>query len=179
MLLLCQGRARFQGLEDDADEEAFEAADGLASALAFGFLALEVGTCGGVVAGLGDRDPVERGVELAVAAAVEAVSLDPAGAGFERCDAAVPGKLCVAFEAVDRAELGEQLGCRHWPASWELEQRRRRLDCAELELAIELFDHLRERPDPACELSRELHLELLILTSEPSIDPFEVRGTTE
>jgi hypothetical protein len=77
-LLLCQGGARFQGLVDDADEESFEAADGFASALSFGSFAFEVVAGGGVVAGLGDRDPVERGVELAVAAAVEPVALDAA-----------------------------------------------------------------------------------------------------
>ena len=77
-LLLCQGGARFQGVEDDADEESFEAADGFSAAFALGSFAFEVVAGGGVVAGLGDRDSVERGVELAVAAAVESVALDPA-----------------------------------------------------------------------------------------------------
>jgi hypothetical protein len=77
-LLLCQGGARFECLEDEADEESFEAADGFAAALAFGSFAFEVGAGGFVDAGLGDRDAVEGGVELAVAAAVEAVALDPA-----------------------------------------------------------------------------------------------------
>jgi hypothetical protein len=76
-LLLCQSRARFEGVEDDADEESFEAADGLAPRLALGAFALEVDAGWVVVTSLGDRDPVERGVELAVAAAVEAVALDP------------------------------------------------------------------------------------------------------
>jgi hypothetical protein len=56
----------------------FEAADRFASAFAFCSFALEVGACGRVDAGLGDRDSVERGVELAVAATVEPVSLDAA-----------------------------------------------------------------------------------------------------
>ncbi len=75
MLLLCQGGARFQRVEDDADEQSFEAAEGFAAALAFAAFALQVLACGCVVAGLRDRDPVEGGVELPVAAAVEAVSL--------------------------------------------------------------------------------------------------------
>ena len=75
---ICQGGARFEGLVDDADEEPFEAAERFAAGLALGSFALEVVARRGVVAGLGDRDPVERGVELAVAAAVEAVPLDPA-----------------------------------------------------------------------------------------------------
>jgi hypothetical protein len=65
-------------LEDDADEESFEAADGFAAAFAFGLFAVEVRPSVGVVAGLGDRDSVERGVELAVAAAVEPVALGAA-----------------------------------------------------------------------------------------------------
>ena len=78
MLLLCQGWARFQGLEDDADEESFEATDGFAAAFSFGSFAFEVGAGWFVDTGLGYGDSVEGGVELAVAAAVEAVSLDSA-----------------------------------------------------------------------------------------------------
>ena len=78
VLLLCQGGTPFQGLEDDADEEAFEAADGFAAALALALFALEVRACGLMDAGLRDRDPVESRVQLAVAASVEAVSLDSA-----------------------------------------------------------------------------------------------------
>jgi hypothetical protein len=74
-LLLCQGGARFQRVEDDTDEESFEAAECFAAALAFAAFALEVVARRCVVARLRDRDPVERGVELAVAAAVEPVAL--------------------------------------------------------------------------------------------------------
>ena len=59
-MLLCQGRLRFQGLVDDADEEPFEAADGFAAALAFGSFVLEIRAGRLVDAGLGDRDRVER-----------------------------------------------------------------------------------------------------------------------
>jgi hypothetical protein len=67
-----------RGAEDDAGEVAFEAAERFAAAFAFGAFAFEVGARVGVVARLRDRDPVERGVELAVAAAVETVALDAA-----------------------------------------------------------------------------------------------------
>jgi hypothetical protein len=77
-LLLCQDWVRFQRVEDDACELAFEAADGFAAAFPFGLFAFEVGAGGGVVARLRDRDPVEGCVELAVAAAVEPVALDAA-----------------------------------------------------------------------------------------------------
>jgi hypothetical protein len=44
---------------------------------------------------LGDRDAVQGAVELAVAAAVEAVALVFAGASVEWCDAGVTGQLRV------------------------------------------------------------------------------------
>ena len=78
VLLLCQGGVRFQCLEDDADEESFEAAERFSFAFAFASFAFEVFACWCVVAGLGDRDSVESGVELSVAAAVEPVSLGAA-----------------------------------------------------------------------------------------------------
>jgi hypothetical protein len=48
----------------------FEAADRFALGLAFAVSAIEVGACGGVGAGAGEGDDVQRAVELAVAAAV-------------------------------------------------------------------------------------------------------------
>jgi hypothetical protein len=48
-LLLCQGGARFQRIEDGAGEESFEAADRLAACLAFCLFAFEVGACGEVI----------------------------------------------------------------------------------------------------------------------------------
>ena len=58
-----------------AREVSLEAAQRSFLGLAFGLLAFEVGLGGGVVAGAGDRDDVERVVELAVAAAVEPVAV--------------------------------------------------------------------------------------------------------
>src|SRR6266540_7311909 len=78
VLLLCQGGTRFECVEDDADELAFEAADRFAAALPFCLFALEVGTRGGVIARLRDCYPVEGAVELPVAAAVEPVALHSA-----------------------------------------------------------------------------------------------------
>jgi hypothetical protein len=59
---------------EDVGEVAFEGAAGFSWGLAFAELAGEEGFGLGVVALLDDRDAVERGVELAVAAAVQAVS---------------------------------------------------------------------------------------------------------
>ena len=58
-MLLCQGGARFQRVEDGAGELSFEAADRFAFALAFGLFAFEVGACWWVDAALGDRDAVD------------------------------------------------------------------------------------------------------------------------
>ena len=63
-----------QAAVDDVGEVALEGAAGFAGGFAFGDLAGEVGLGGGVVALLDDGDAVERGVELAVAAVVQAMS---------------------------------------------------------------------------------------------------------
>src|SRR3954467_15799954 len=72
------------GLEevpDAAGEVALEAADGFAAGLAFGLAAGEVGGGVRIEAALGDGQAVERAVELAVAAMVEAVALGAPGGG--------------------------------------------------------------------------------------------------
>jgi hypothetical protein len=78
-----------QELEDSAREVAFEAAQRFASALAFGLFAGEVGGGLGVDAGLGDCDAVQGAVDLAVAAAVQAVPVGASGGcGDRRCGGA-------------------------------------------------------------------------------------------
>ena len=89
---------------DDVGEVAFEGASCFAGRLAFGDLAGEVGACWRVVAGLDDGDAVEGGVELAVAAAVEAVAAcGLAGAAGDRCGAAEAGEGGGVAEAADVA----------------------------------------------------------------------------
>src|SRR5262245_22684563 len=97
-----QGGTRFEGVEDDVEERSFEAAERFVSALAFAAFALGIVACWRVVAGLRVRDSVAGGVELAVAAAVEPVALCAAWARLQRRDAATPGGLRVASEAIDR-----------------------------------------------------------------------------
>ncbi len=60
---------------DAADELALEAAERFAVGLAFGLLALDVGDRFGVAAGARDGDAVNCGVDLTVAAAIEAVAV--------------------------------------------------------------------------------------------------------
>src|SRR5919204_5499361 len=57
---------------DGVGEVALEGSSGFSGGFSFGDLAREVGLGGGVVALLDDGDAVERGVELAVASAVQA-----------------------------------------------------------------------------------------------------------
>jgi hypothetical protein len=64
-----------EDVPDAAGEVAFEAAEGFPAALAFAAFAFEVGAGRGVDAGAGEGDRVEGAVELAVAAAVQAVAL--------------------------------------------------------------------------------------------------------
>ena len=63
-------------------EVSFEAAEGFAAALPFCLFAFHVGACGWVHSCLGDRDLVQRPVQLAVAAAVESVASVFAAAGL-------------------------------------------------------------------------------------------------
>ena len=87
------GRVRLRNVQEDFDaglvvalqqpvqlagDDTPQAPLGVTAALAFASFPLQVCACGVVVAGLRDRDPVERGVELPVAAAVEPVALGSA-----------------------------------------------------------------------------------------------------
>src|SRR5215203_3136007 len=84
-LLLCQLRSEGhgagfevcvgeEGSVDHVGEAAFEDAKRLGFVLAAFAAALKELTCGLVVVGLGDRDPVDRGVELSVAGSAEPVT---------------------------------------------------------------------------------------------------------
>src|SRR3954451_22299517 len=69
------------GLEEVPDasgEVALEAADGFASGLAFGLSAGEVGRGLGIQTAPGDRQAMQRAVELSVAGVVEAMALGSA-----------------------------------------------------------------------------------------------------
>src|SRR3954447_7401825 len=78
---------------DAAGEVALEAADGFAAGLAVGLPARGGGGRFGVDAAFGDREAVQGAVELAVAAAVEAVALGSSGGGGDRCRASGAGEL--------------------------------------------------------------------------------------
>ena len=83
-------------------------------------------------------------------------------------------ELRIASEAVDRADLGEQLCGGDRCAPRQLDQRRRNLGCPLLELPVELRDRPVQAADGRDELAREPHLQLLFLAGEPAADPLQV-----
>jgi hypothetical protein len=97
---------------DAACEVALEAADGFAVGLAFGGLASEVDLGFGVAASACDGDAMDRRVDLAVAAAVEAVAVGFARADGDRCDSGGAGEPGVAGKATGAGDLADELGGR-------------------------------------------------------------------
>src|SRR5215218_4682103 len=91
-------------------EVAFEAADGFLGALAFGAFAGDVVLGLGVAAQAGDGDAVDGGVDLAVAAAVQAVPVGLARADRDRSDAGGARELGIAGEPARAGDLADQLG---------------------------------------------------------------------
>jgi hypothetical protein len=89
------GVGRLEQVPDAAGEVAFEAADRFARALAFGSLAVQVGARLGMAAGTGDGDAMDRRVDLAVAAAVQAMAAGVARADRDRRQAGGAGELGV------------------------------------------------------------------------------------
>ena len=178
-LLLCQCWLVFECGVDGAGELAFEAADRLAAGLALALFALQLGTRRRVDAALRDRDSVQGAVELAVAAAVEPVALLLAGAGFEWGDAGVTGQLGVACEAVDRADLAEQLGRAERAAAGEREQPRRGRLGARLQLALEFGDRTGQLSAAPKEVASDPHLGRLFAMGEPPSEPLEPDAAVE
>src|SRR4051794_19213556 len=88
---------------------ALEAAKRFGRALAFGALSREVVAAFGVAARSRDRDAVNRGVDLAVAAAVQAVAVGLARADRDRGQAAGAREFGVAGESLDAGDLADQL----------------------------------------------------------------------
>src|SRR3954454_9798983 len=108
--LSCLGVGRLEEVPEAAGEVAFEAADGFFGVLALGAFAGDVGLGLGVAAQAGDGDAVDGGVDLAVAAAVEAVAVGLAGADRDRGDARGAGELGVGGEPVGAGDLADELG---------------------------------------------------------------------
>src|SRR4051812_33688318 len=89
------------------------------------------------------------------------------------------GELGVGLEAVDRADLGEQLGRGERTAAWQLEQRRRRPHRPLFEFAIELEDRAGERAATPDQVAGDTHLHVLLSSGEPAADAIEMCRTVE
>jgi hypothetical protein len=89
---------------------AFEAAQRFTAALAIGLLASEVLGGIGVQAALRDGQAVQRAVELAVAATIEAVAIGVPGGCGDRCGPGDPRELGVGGESPDAGDFTDQLG---------------------------------------------------------------------
>jgi hypothetical protein len=94
---------------------------------------------------------------LAVAAAVQAVSLGVARGGGDRRAAAGARGFCVGAEAVGAGDLADQLGGGQRPAASLLEQLRRVAFDERGELALEFADAFGVGGDLAHELARDPH----------------------
>ena len=88
-------------------------------------------------------------------------------------------QLCVGLEAADGAYLGEQLRGRESTATREFEQRRRELRGPLFELLVKRGDRAVEGAALRDKLTREPHLQLLVLPAKPTADPLQMGGAGE
>ena len=110
-LLCCQGHFSVvyeHGAVDDVGKVTLEAARALRPGLSLGSLTLEVGSRRSVVARLREGHDVQGVVELAIAAAIEAVSLGVARRGGDGSHAAGHGEGRRGAEASRIAGLAQQ-----------------------------------------------------------------------
>lgn len=101
--------------EHDSDEMALEAAQGLTAGLAFRLAAFEVGARSRLPTALHDGDLVQRGVQLAVAVAVEAVAALLAGGAIDGRDPGEPGELGLVAKARDTGGLADSFAAISTP----------------------------------------------------------------
>src|SRR4051794_21852315 len=161
------------GLEevpDSAGEVALEAADGFAAGLAFGLAAGQVGGGLGIEAALGDGEAVQRAVELAVAAVVEAVALGAPGGGGDRRRAGAAGELGVGGEAGHVGDLAEQFGGGENAAAAFGEQPRRKRGDECGEFGLEVIDAAGEFADAAQFVASDAHARGLLGAGQTSGD---------
>jgi hypothetical protein len=86
---------------------------------------------------------------------------------------------CVGAEAVDRAELGQQLRRGQRAATGQLEQGRRRRRGPLFQLAIELDNRARERTAAADQIARDSHPDVLLTPYKPTANAIELRRPIE
>jgi hypothetical protein len=125
---------------DAPGEVALEAAQRLSARLALGVLVREIDGGVGVQARLGDGESVQRAVELAVAAAVEAMAVGAARGCWDRCGRRGARELGVGGEALDAGDFADQLGGGQHAAAALGQQPRRERGDQRRELTLERVD---------------------------------------
>ena len=98
---------------------------------------------------LGDGDPVEREVDLAIAAPAQAEAGDVARPDRYRRRAIVAGERLLGAEAADPGRLADDLGGGQRSAAGQAEQGRRERGDQGLDLALERPDGERQLAHPA------------------------------
>ena len=159
------------GLEqvpDASGEVALEAADGVFGALAFGAFAGDVVLGFGVAAQPGHGDPVDGGVDLAVAAAVEPVPAGVARADRDRGDAGGAGELGVRREPVRAGDLADELGRGQRPEPRLGEEVRGDLGDQVGDLGFQRLDGLGELAQPAQLVAGDPDARGLLGSGEPA-----------
>jgi len=85
----------------------------------------------------------------------------------------VAGELCVGGEAVDRADLAEQLGGAERAAAGELEQPRRECLRSRVQLSVQLHDRPRQRATAAEQVAGDPYLRGLLAAGELTAEPVQ------
>jgi hypothetical protein len=164
------GSAALKQVPEAAGEVALEAADGFLGAFAFGAFAGDVVLGFGVAAQAGDGDAMDGRVDLAVAAAIEAVAVGLAGADGDRSDAGGARELGVCGEPVRAGDLADKLGRGERPQTGLAEQLRRDLVDEGADLCLERLERLGELADAAQLVTRDADARGLLGAREPSGD---------
>ena len=100
-----------EGLKDGIGEAALEYAKCLASAVPTVLAAFDQAFGRRMPAGLGERDAVQGGVQLAVPGAAQPVPGLVRRPHRQRCGAVVAGVGVTGFESVDAGGFADDLGC--------------------------------------------------------------------
>ena len=165
------GVGRLQQSPDVAREVGLQATDRFAGALAFAAPALEVLARGLVAARTGHDHAVKGGVDLAVAALIEAMALRVARAGGDRRDAGDSRELGRCREALSAGDLTDERGRSQRPQAGLGEQLRRDLLDEDGDVALELIDRDGQLAQAAQHVARDLDAHRLLSASQAAADP--------
>lgn len=149
------------------------------AALALGLFACKVGAGGGVDPPAGDRDDVQRAVELAVAAAVKTVAVASSRGCGDRGDANHPGEVRVTGETLGAGGLPDEDRGAERAAAGLGEQLRPMCTDEIAQLALERLGFPGQRGDALDLLASDANPDRLWQRSEPAGDALQLAGVVE